>query len=131
MIEDNLLAVFKAFNDQSQYDEMTVEMKEKWFFIFNRYFSKKYPKQAQLLNSKLIDKSTGLDIWFHFFKDKPYPKWFWSKSGEKEKPEFPEKDFKLLFEKLNLNKKEDLTYLIDKFPDFIEEELKYYKKKGK
>src|SRR5581483_1168212 len=130
MIDDNILAVSKAIFNPKLYLEMTPEMKEKWFFIFNRYFSKIYPKESQLLNSKLIDKATGLDIWAAFFRTKPYPKSIWSKS-EKEKPVLPEKDFKLLWEKLELNKKEDLEYLIDKFPNLIEEELKWYKKKSK
>jgi hypothetical protein len=59
--------------------------------------------------------------------DKPYPKWFWSKSDdEKEKPKIVEKDFKLLLEKLKI-KDLDLNYLIENHYDFIKDELKYYK----
>jgi hypothetical protein len=70
-----------------------------------------------------------MDLWFHFMKDKPYPNWFWSKSS-KEKSEMSEKDYKLLLLKLNI-KESDLDYLINKFPDFIKEELKYYKQLDK
>jgi hypothetical protein len=40
-------------------------------------------------------------------------------------------DFQLLFYKLNLNKQEDLEYLIEHYPDLIQEELKFYKTKTK
>jgi hypothetical protein len=63
-------------------------------------------------------------------KDKPYPQWFWSKSDSKQKSELNEKDYKLLMMRLNV-KDSDLDYLIDKFPDFIKEELKYYKQLDK
>lgn len=58
--------------------------------------------------------------------DKPYPNWFWSKSGKTEKSDISEKDFTLLLMKLRI-KKEDLEYLIENHFDFIKEELKYYK----
>lgn len=133
MIEDNILSISKAmFQNRGDWKLVSQEMKEKYFFIFNRYFSKKYPKMAQLLNDKNINKSIGLDLWFNFMIDKPYPKWFWSKSQEKEKIEsIPKKDFDLLMEKLLLNKKEDLEYLVEKFPEIVEEELQFYKKQQK
>lgn len=132
MVDDNILAISKAIlNERSRYEEVTTEQKEKWFFILNRYLSKEYPKESKLLNSKLIDKATGMDIWFHFLKDKPYPKLMWSKSEKEKSEDIPEKDFELLYEKLGLNKKEDLNFLINKFPEYIEEELDYYKKQLK
>ena len=51
-----LIDVFKAMMRRGSWDKITVEEKEKNFFIFNRYFSKMYPEQAQLLNLKNIDK---------------------------------------------------------------------------
>jgi hypothetical protein len=84
------------------------EDKEKFFFIFNRYFSKKYTKKSQLLNNKNVDKSISLDLWYYFMLDKPYPNWFWSKSPKFEKTDIPDSDFKLLFLKLGLNKEQDL-----------------------
>ena len=58
--------------------------------------------------------------------DKPYPKWFWSKSEKVEKSDITEKEYKLLL--LNLKIKDiDLDYLIKHQIEFIKEELKYYK----
>lgn len=132
MIEDNILSISKAmFQNRGDWKFVTQEMKEKYFFIFNRYFSKKYPKMAQLLNDKNINKSISLDLWFNFMIDKTYPKWFWSKSQEKKIESMSKGDFELLMEKLHLNKKEDLEYLIQNSPDIVEEELKFYKKQQK
>lgn len=117
------------FRNRKDWPSITDEDKEKFFFIFNRYFSKKYLEQAYLLNLKSTNKSESMDLWFHFMKDKPYPNWFWSKSS-KEKSDISEKDYKLLLLKLNI-KESDLDYLINKFPDFIKEELKYYKQLDK
>jgi hypothetical protein len=129
MIEDNLLSVSKAmFQNKKNWEFVTDEMKDKYFFIFNRYLSKKYPKEAQLLNDKLINKSIGLDLWYHFMSDKPYPNWFWSKSKKSESEDISEVDFELLMKKLNLNKREDLEYLVNNFSGIIEDELKFYKK---
>lgn len=119
-------AMFKTRND---WQKITDEDKEKFFFIFNRYFSKRYPRQSYLLNMKTTDKSDGMDLWFHFMKGKPYPQWFWSKTPS-DKMEIPEKDNKLLLQKLKL-KQSDVDYLVENFPDFIKEELKYYKQLDK
>lgn len=132
MIEDNILSISKAmFQNRGDWKMVSQEMKEKYFFIFNRYFSKKYPKMAQLLNDKNINKSISLDLWFNFMSDKPYPKWFWSKSQEKKIESMSKGDLEILMEKLQLNKREDLEYLIENFLDVIEDELKFYKKQQK
>ena len=51
------------FTDKNKWKDITDEDKEKFFFIFNRYFSKKYPEKSQLLNyfphSKSIRKSSN------------------------------------------------------------------------
>ena len=117
------------FRNRSDWKKITDDDKEKLFFIFNRYFSKKYPEKSHLLNMKTTNKSDGMDLWFHFMKGKSYPQWFWSKSPT-DKPEIPEKDFKLLMLRLKL-KDSDITYLVNNFPDFIKEELKYYKQLDK
>ena len=117
------------FKDKKNWVNISEEDKNKYFFIFNRYFSKKYTTKAQLLNMKSVEKSTALDLWFYFFKDKSYPQWFWSKSPKSETGEIDQKDFLLLMYKLNLNKSEDLVYLIENYPDLIKEELKFYKNK--
>jgi len=116
------------FRFRDKWSKITIEEKEKFFFIFNRYFSKKYTTKAYLLNMKNIDKSTSMDLWYHYMSDKGYPSWFWSKSP-KINEGFDDKDYKLLLEKLSLNKNEDLDYLIINYPDLIKEELKFYKNK--
>ena len=115
------------FRDKKNWNKIKDEDKDKFFFIFNRFFSKKYPTKSQLLNNKNVDKSTSLDLWYYFMLDKPYPNWFWSKSPKFEKTDIPDSDFKLLFLKLGLNKEEDLVYLLENYPDIIQEELKFYK----
>lgn len=113
------------FKNKRDWVNITDEDKEKFFFIFNRYFSKMYPEKAQLLNLKNINKVSSMDLWYYYMLNKPYPKWFWSKS-KKEKPIIPDKDFKLLMRKFNL-KDLDVEYLIENHFDFIKEELKYFK----
>lgn len=123
----NLKLVADAiFTNKVKWTDVSDEEKESSFFIFNRYFAKKYPDKSQLLNLKNIDKKVGMDLWYNFFKNKPYPQWLWSKSESKEKSDLSEKDFKLLLEKLKI-KDIDLKYLIKNHIDFIKEELKYYK----
>jgi prolyl oligopeptidase PreP (S9A serine peptidase family) len=125
-IDDNLLAITNTiFNNKSDWKWATDEQKETYFFIINRMMSKKYPTKAQLFNIKNIDKVSSMNLWYQFMLDKPYPKWFWSKS-KKENSSISEKDFKLLISKLKI-KDLDLHYLIEKHFDFIKEELNYYK----
>jgi hypothetical protein len=129
-IEDNLSAIFNAmFRNKTNWKYVTNDQKIKYFFIFNRYFSKRYTTNSQLLNNKNVDKGTSLDLWYYFMLDKPYPNWFWSKSPKFEKSNISDSDFKLLLIKLDINKKEDLIYLIDNYPDIIQDELKFYKTK--
>jgi hypothetical protein len=115
------------FRKSNKWSEISDEEKSLNFFIINRYMSKKYTKQSQLLNLKSIDKVLAMELWFHFMQKQPYPSWFWSKSNTLDKPEIPNKDYKLLLSKLNI-KPDDLNYLINKHYDFIKEELLYYKK---
>jgi hypothetical protein len=120
------------FRNRKDWINISEQDKEKFSFIFNRYFSKKYPHQSIFLNIKNIDKSEIMNLWFEFMRDKPYPNWFWSKSQKNKNSELIDKsDFKLLFEKLNLNKTGDLDYLIEHYYDLIKEELKFYKTKSK
>jgi hypothetical protein len=122
-----LIDVFKAMMRRGSWDKITVEEKEKNFFIFNRYFSKVYPEQAQLLNLKNIDKVVGMELWYQFMKTEPYPDWFWSKSEKSDKPILAPKDYKMLLVSLKV-KPDDLDYLIEKHFDFVKEELSYLKK---
>lgn len=124
-----LIEVFKSFVSKSniQWGKIQDADKEKFFFIFNRYLSKKYPEKSKLLNFKNIDKVYALDLWYNFMLSEPYPGWFWSKSESKEKSKLPEKDLNLLRMKLRI-KKEDIEYLIENNFYFIKEELDFYKK---
>lgn len=122
-----LIDVFKAMMRKGSWEKITVEEKEKNFFIFNRYFSKRYPEQAQLLNLKNIDKVVGMELWYQFMKTEPYPDWFWSKSEKSDKPVLVPKDYKMLLVSLKV-KPDDLDYLIEKHFDFVKDELSYLKK---
>lgn len=123
----NLKIVADAiFTNKVKWEDINDEEKELSFFVFNRYFSKKYPHLSQLLNLKTIDKLAAMDLWYYYFRNKPYPQWLWSKSDSKEKSDISEKDFKLLLEKLKI-KQIDLQYLIDNHLDFVKSELKHFK----
>lgn len=127
-IDDNLLAVTNAmFKTRDDWQFVTDEQKEKWFFIINRNFSKKYPDKSQLFNLKTINKVTSLDLWFYFMQNKPYPNWFWSKTPSTEKAKVSNGDFLILKRRLNI-KDSDLDFLIENHFDFIKEELTYLKK---
>jgi hypothetical protein len=114
------------FKNRNNWVNITDSEKEKNFFIINRYFCKIYPDKSQLLNSKNIDKVMAMDTWYYFMKTQPYPENFWSKSPKIDK-EISDKDYKLLLRSLKV-KDIDLDYLIDRYPDFIKEELAYLKK---
>jgi hypothetical protein len=119
------------FKNRADWKNISDFDKERFAFIFNRYFSKRYTQYSQFLNLKLVDKVELLNLWFHFMSTKPYPNWFWSKSEKKKDTNMDKSDFQLLFYKLNLNKQEDLEYLIEHYSDLIQEELKFYKTKTK
>ena len=128
IIDNNVLAISKCmFQERKNWKFVTDEQKDLFFFIINRYFSKQYPYLAQLLNDKTTDKVAGMDLWFHFMEDKPYPKWFWSKS-EKSKDDslFTEKEVNSLLNRFDI-KQEELDLLIKYHLDDVKEELKYIK----
>ena len=123
-----LIDVFNAMlKNKRDWVKITSDDKEKFSFIFNRYFSKKYIEQAALMNIKGIDKVLVMDLWYNFMLTQPFPKWFWSKSETTDKPKITEQEFKMLTIKLKV-KPDDINYLIDKHPEFIKDELDYYKK---
>jgi hypothetical protein len=121
-----LIDIVNCITKKTGWEKITEDEKIKFFFIINRYLSKKYLDKAQLLNLKTIDKVSALDLWYNFMITESYPKWFWSKGEKGEKPTISEKDFNFLLIKLRI-KKEDLDYLIDRHFDFIKEELKFHK----
>ena len=131
-IENNLLQITNCmFKNRENWKWVTDDQKEEFSFIVNRLFSKMYPEYSEICNIKNIDSVSVMNLWFYFQDGKNYPQWFWSKSQKIEKTEISEKDFKLLMVKLNINKEEDLIYLIDHFPEIIKEELKCFNSKNK
>ena len=115
------------FRDRKNWRYVTDQQKNDYFFIINRYMSKKYPKESLLLNNKMIDKVSAMDTWFLFMNNNPYPKWFWSKSlSDKSDSDFSKNDILLLLEKFSL-KEEELTILMKFHPDVVKDELSYYK----
>ena len=128
IIEDNVLAVSNCiFKTPKNWIYVTDELKKKYFFIFNRYMSKKYPEEAQFLNDKLQDEIAAMNLIYAFLSKKPYPKWFWSKSEKKEeKSLFSQKELVSLQSKFELCDAE-LEILTMYHSDEIKEELKYLK----
>lgn len=128
MEKNSIIVVFNAmFKNKKNWINISDEDKSQYFFIFNRYLSKKYVNEAKLLNNKMIDKVTGMNLWFHFMFKKPYPDFFWSKSEKSKNSDvFSDKEIKLLLISYNL-KIEELEFLIKYFPEEVKEELKYTK----
>ena len=57
-IDNNILAISNViFKDRDNWKWVTEEQKEQFAFIFNRFFSKKFPQHALCLNLKEQDKS--------------------------------------------------------------------------
>ena len=74
------------------------------------------------MNHKDTNKILGMDLWFEFMKDKPYPQWFWSKAKEdSSKKEFTDKELFELQKKLDL-KKDEIDFLIKHHKDEVIEE---------
>lgn len=125
-IEDNILAITNTiFRNRENWIFVTDEQKEKYFFIINRYFSKRYPYDSQLLNDKSIDKITGMNLWFHFMEGKPYPSWFWSKPKITENKK-DELDLELVKKAHNLHQ-DEIEFIKRFYCDELQEEIKYLK----
>jgi hypothetical protein len=130
-----LTTVFNAmFTDIKQYQYMPNSVKEKNFFIFNRYFSKRYPMYAQQLNVKNItNKAAGMDLMHYFIRqelmrNKTNPQyWFWSKSPFEKIDKKITKEDEILMENLDITSYEDLKDLKKLYPDFVKEEMEYVK----
>jgi len=129
-IENNILEISKVmFTNRNNWKHVTDEQKETFFFIFNRYFSKKYANLSQLLNDKEIDKTIGMDLWFYYMANKPYPQWFWSKT---KKSLTSDNEQEKMFDELKMThnlKDQELKFIQDNYPDEIKEELNYLKSK--
>jgi hypothetical protein len=116
--------VTTIFTQKRNWVEVSDKDKETVFFIFNRYMSKKFPKQAHFFNVKGIDLSVCMDCWFNFLqKEVRLPFWFWQGPTKRKDP--PIKDWKLLMEfykELSLN---DIYLICDMFPKECKEEIKH------
>lgn len=110
------------FKDKHEYKNVSDEQKDSLFFIFNRFMAKKYPKIAQTMNVKGMDKSICMDIWFNELKNEKYiPKWFWFGSTKRKEPKI--KDWKIVMEFHEISFS-DLYILCEMFPKEIELEIK-------
>lgn len=80
-----------VFKNRHLYHTLTDEDKEYIFFIFNRFCSRLYPRQAQFLNHRLQDKAAAMDVWYHFFRSqRNVPHKFWGrKKKQQAKSEVP------------------------------------------
>lgn len=126
-IESNILEISKAmFTNKEHWKWVTSEQKEQFFFIFNRFFAKRYPHLSQLINDKNIDKSIGMDLWFNFMKNKPYPQWFWSKSKKITKSD----DTSDFIEQIRLEHNitnQEMDFLKEFHTEEVNEEINYLK----
>lgn len=122
------------FKQKEQYKKLTDEDKEKFFFIMNRKFARQYPKHAQFFNNKNMDKSSALDIWYHFFikqRTTNIPNWYWFKlSGKREKNILKKEEEEFLLDFYQF-RKNDLKFLIKYFPEEIKNDIKKFKKFNK
>lgn len=113
------------FFKKQNWNIVTDADKDSLFFIFNRYMSQKYPKQAQYFNKKDIDKATALDYWFFYLK-KEYkmPTDFWKRKTKRQEPII--KEWKILadFFKISLN---DIYILCELFPEDVKSEIERLK----
>ncbi len=126
MINDTLFDVANVLiKDKHLFLELNDSLKEKYFFIINRYLSKGFPEFSSELNYKKIDKSLAFDAWYYFLYDKPYPKWFWSKSPKiEQEDDMKDKDKMMLIKYYDI-RLEDLSYLVKWSPKQVKEDLKW------
>lgn len=114
------------FTNKKDWSKLNDQDKETFFFIFNRYMSKKFPKQAQFFNDKSIDKATAMDVWFSFLqKETRLPIWFWRGPTKKKDPTI--KDWKVVLDFWECSK-DDIYLLCEMFPKELKEEIKRIQK---
>ena len=122
------------FKQKDKYKDLTDEDKEKFFFIVNRKFARKFPRHAQFFNNKNMDKSSALDVWYHFFikqRTMDIPQWYWFKlSGKKEKSLLKKEEIEFFLEFYQI-KRDDLDFLTRYYPEELAIEVKKFKKFNK
>jgi len=122
------------FKQKDKYKDLSDEDKEKFFFIMNRKFARKFPKHAQFFNNKNMNKSSALDIWYYFFikqRTMDVPQWYWFKMNrKKEAGPLKKEEVEFLMDFYEI-KNEDVEFLIKYYPEEVNEEVKKFKKFGK
>lgn len=122
------------FKQKDEYKKLSDDDKEKFFFIMNRKFARKYPKQAQFFNNKIINKSSALDIWYYFFikqRISGIPDWYWFKMSNKKEAGLLKKEELEFFIEFYEFRKDDLDFLTKYYPDDLKEEVKKFRKFNK
>jgi len=122
------------FKQKDQYKNLSDEDKEKFFFIMNRKFARRYPKHAHFFNSKNIDKSSALDVWYHFFikqRTTDIPNWYWFKLSNKKEKSILKKDEEEFFLEFYDLKREDLNFLIEHYSEELTNEVQKFRKFNK
>lgn len=111
--EDLSSVMKKIFIDRSEYKNISIKDKESFFFIINRYITKRYPNVSISLNMKNINKSLALDLLFlKVNKDNYYHTWIWDRKKTKTaKGELSNSDISLLIKELELKDMSDIDLL--------------------
>lgn len=125
-MKDFSATVKALFENKKDYEEFTIEDKEKNFFIVNRFMAKKYPMMCQELNHKNMPKDVCLDIWFNYLKPQKTPFWFW-KSSKKEAiwPNgFKDSEAKVLMKRYAIDR-DSMKMLMQNYKEEVKENLKY------
>ena len=113
------------FVNKNKYSELTDDDKISSFFILNKKFSFKYPKIAQFLNHKSIDKASAMDQWFiHFKSVQGIPGWYWKTKSKKDTEKVKkDKSYDKVAKRYEL-KEEEIKFLIKQFKKDLDKELK-------
>ena len=120
------------FKNKDDWFNVSDETKGLALFVFNQRLSKYYPKQAQLLNNKNVNKASAMDAWFYLLLKTRYIPTLWSRSKglKKEKELISKKEKEFLKTKLDIHE-DDLEYLITNHLDEVLDELKWFKEQQK
>lgn len=123
------------FKEKHNYKNLSDEDKEKFFFIINRKFARKYPKHAQFFNQKGFDRASALDIWYNFFiKERTLniPDWYWFKinSTKKDKSILNKEEVEYFMNIYDITEN-DLYYIEKNYIDDLKNEIKKFKKFNK
>jgi hypothetical protein len=80
------------FTNRKKYLSLSDNEKGKNFFMVNRLFSIKYPKQAQMFNHLRTPSAKVVDCWsWVAMQNNRVPTWFYTKTKQAKKKEEPKK----------------------------------------